>query len=390
IAGSGNASPQNLQEVATQASALAQGAPDVFTALLANETAKKDPEVLKSIVMSQKATDIQLKQIFSSSVKKTDKNLGQDIVKQAEQSKYHPFFWHSVANRNKIKFALALLMVLVGGPIVILSCGFSSPQIIFGIAYLSCQILIQFGVYGLDELIPDTWWYQNIISPLFLIGASALLMFAMMTLMPTLMVSQMWWLMLPVGISCLVKFVIQIISTMNGYDMDNRPSSPFITFLEILPVLTIMIGILLTIALYAQAFHLLAPHFILALMGYCIVTQVVIYAFDVIPNDNIRVCLQVAATICMSAGLVFGMMAWLPTVPIWTVITTVALSALVRVSKSQKQLRGDHQLFNGKNNIDNKERSTSFNEKRDNQSNSSVNNDENSGGGNSTASLKCR
>lgn len=287
-------------------------------------------------------------------VVKADKDLRQAIVNQAEKRKVNPFFWHSVANRNKIKFALALLTVLVGGPIVILSCGFSSPQIIFGIAYLSCQMLIQFGVYGLDELIPDVWWYQNIISPLFLIGTSALLMFTMMTLMPTVMVSQMWWLMLPVGISCLVKFVIQIISTKNGYDMDNKLSSQArIFFFTILPIIT-MIGISLATAFYTQAFHLLAPHFIMAFMGYCVAAQVVIYALDVIPNDNIRVGLQVATTICMSAGLVFGMLAWLPTVPIWTVITTVSLSALVRVRKSQKQLRGEHHLY-VESKIDNKE-----------------------------------
>jgi|GEM_PF-6682358 hypothetical protein len=143
---------------------------------LANEIANQDKEILQLIVDSNKASNEQLKLIFSSSVIKDHKDLRQAIVNQAEERKVNPFFWHSVANRNKIKFALALLTVLVGGPIVILSCGFSSPQIIFGIAYLSCQMLIQFGVYGLDELIPDVWWYQNIISPLFLIGASALLM----------------------------------------------------------------------------------------------------------------------------------------------------------------------------------------------------------------------
>jgi flagellar biosynthesis protein FlhB len=264
---------------------------------------------------------------------------------------------------------------------VILSCGFSSPQIIFGIAYLSCQMLIQFGVYGLDELIPDVWWYQNIISPLFLIGASALLMFAMMTLMPTLMVSQMWWLMLPIGMSCLVKFVIQIISTKNRYDMDNKQSSAKPFLFAILPILITMIGISLATALYAQAFQLLVPHFIMALMGYCVATQVVIYALDVIPNDNIRVCLQIAATICMSAGLVFGMMAWLPTVPIWTVVTTVASSALVRVSTSQKQLRDDYQLLNENNKIDQKQDFKNFDEVGREQCKSPVYKSANSGGG---------
>jgi hypothetical protein len=118
----------------------------------------------------------------------------------------------------------------------------------------------------------------------------------------------------------------------------------------------------------------------MALMGYCVATQVVIYALDVIPNDNIRVCLQVAATICMSVGLVFGMMAWLPTVPIWTVVTTVALSALVRVSMSQKQLRGDDQLYI-ENNIGQKANSASFYKNECDQSNLSVTNNTNLEGG---------
>jgi|GEM_PF-6365378 hypothetical protein len=217
------------------------------------------------------------------------------------------------------------------------------------------------------------------------------LMFAMMALMPTLMVSQMWWLMLPVGMSCLVKFVIQIISTKNRYDMDNKQSSAKPFLFAILPILITMIGISLATALYAQAFQLLVPHFIMALMGYCVATQVVIYALDVIPNDNIRVCLQVAATICMSVGLVFGMMAILPTVPIWIVIIAVAESSLVRMSMSQKQLRGDDQLLNENNKIDQNANPASFKKKEGDQSDLLVKIDENSvGGANSANNLQCK
>jgi hypothetical protein len=334
IAGSDNASAQNLLEVAHAAANLenAKNAKEVFAEVLKKDHANKSKEILLVIAGSDQASAQNLKDVFNAAKGLSDLTERAAIFQTLYRNKEfkNKITIQIALNLNKLKLIASILSVVIGGAIVFSLSGLSMPAIFMGIGLLGFQLLIQLAGYGLDELFPSNKWVKLLISPVLQLSFSIGLMYVTMFI-PVISPS-MWLTMIPVGLSYLVKMTIQAIATNYALEVDTQPQKTR-ALIAVLPILITAIGIGAVVALSSEIMMSMFIWQALALAGCCIGIQVITYALNVIPNTYLRILSQVIISGILSSALIVLFIPIMPiTLPLVAVIATLTSSVLMSIT----------------------------------------------------------
>jgi predicted DsbA family dithiol-disulfide isomerase len=227
IAGSTNASEGNLTKVAESASNLQNGedAKAVFSTLLQNATAVKSKDVLLAIAGSANASEGNLEVVAQCVSKLKNGKDAQAVFSellQNDAAKKTPEVINIIGNfalpkakdkfngQTGAKFTLSSLSALISGVVLIQNALVSA--VAMG-AVGGFMLLTHLICFLIEKANPAKAWVQYVM-PILEVGLTALVVYYLPALLPLagfslVMSPQMWLLMVPVGASCLTRWLCQ-------------------------------------------------------------------------------------------------------------------------------------------------------------------------------------
>ncbi|MDB2592979.1 helicase-related protein [Gammaproteobacteria bacterium] len=217
IAKSDMASKENLEKVGTYAASLKNT--DILTALLNNSKVNTSSKFLGAVYSYAKSLKDDCEKSY--------------LMKRLVDLKYEKTGLSFANHLNTIKTICSL--VLIGSSsFLLLQLGLVPSIEMIALTLVSAGIIEFFAWFAHDTLVKaesttTTGFIRFGVPFLQIVLSASLILFALPAIVPvyglSISLTQAMWLLLPVGVGCLVKVGLQGVSSYSGLNIDTRPSS---------------------------------------------------------------------------------------------------------------------------------------------------------------------